>query len=374
VAPDGSIVGRPDIDTCPLDQMGPEIAFNGRDYLVAWTDRRPSASQIYFAQVTPGGGVRNDTGVWLSGRDSSVYSTLSSVASNGEGYLVTWLGKRTRGNAVLGARIAAAGEVLDTIPLEFSPDTLLLDRQAAGSDGQSYLIVWDGEAANDSGSDLCGRRLSAYGRILDSTPILIARSANGISNAQVAFGNGCYLVVWNSNEDDPNVYGCRVLPDGEVLDPNGVPICTDSGFQAAPSVASDGERFLVAWGDNRSGDYDVHAAFVDASGAVGLRTEFPRPAMSRPVIQIAPDPFRYAAVLTFSTSADGPVELGVYDAQGRLVRWLIDARLPRGRHEAIWNGRDRNGRALPGGTYFCRLRTVAGTATGRMTRLPLAGR
>jgi hypothetical protein len=49
------------------------------------------------------------------------------------------------------------------------------------------------------------------------------------------------------------------------------------------------------------------------------------------------------------------MRLSMFDVQGRLVARLVDAVLPPGRHEAVWDGTSRDGRALGSGIYFCRL-------------------
>src|SRR5262245_29256839 len=91
-----------------------------------------------------------------------------------------------------------------------------------------------------------------------------------------ANGNG-YFVVWadkrtySSTEYD--IYGARVTSTGEVLDPAGIPICTDPGRQTSPRVAFDGEKYLVVWEDDRESTsavqlYQIYGARVSGAGAV----------------------------------------------------------------------------------------------------------
>jgi flagellar hook assembly protein FlgD len=49
------------------------------------------------------------------------------------------------------------------------------------------------------------------------------------------------------------------------------------------------------------------------------------------------------------------------------VRVLEAGSRPSGRHQATWDGLDNEGRAVPTGTYFCRLSTAQGSHTRKLT-------
>ena len=79
----------------------------------------------------------------------------------------------------------------------------------------------------------------------------------------VAFEGSQYLVVWLGwREGYARVYGARVLPNGTVLDPTGIPISTVGEAALTPSVASAGGSSLVAW----SASGQIKGAFVDDIG------------------------------------------------------------------------------------------------------------
>jgi hypothetical protein len=69
-----------------------------------------------------------------------------------------------------------------------------------------------------------------------------------------------------------------------------------------------------------------------------------------------------AADFPFTLDGAGAVRLTVHDAQGRLVRVLVDAMLEPGRHEVAWGGVDQGGAPLPSGTYWIELRTAGARA------------
>jgi hypothetical protein len=344
--------------------MDPDAAYNGTDFLAAWLDRRHGPSQIYCTQVTAGGAVLSDTGVRLSGRDSSFEYSLPAVASNGDQYLTAWLGTRPQGSVVLGTRLAAGGEVLDPLPLAFSCDTVFQQRLGVESDGRDYLVVWTSPTASDTGSDLWCRRLSNAGELLDSAPKLVASSPFGITEPALAFGGNCYLAVWSGMADESQVFGCRIRPDGTVLDPNGFPICTGPGRNFDPAVASDGERFLVTWTENQSEDCDIYATLVDTGGVTGLEMPGVRTGQGRLRLAVSPRPSRSQVAIRFTLPQTQDVRLDIYDAVGRHVRRLASGLLPAGTSELCWDG----GAASPG-NYFCRLSSDLGSITARITLL-----
>ena len=73
---------------------------------------------------------------------------------------------------------------------------------------------------------------------------------------------------------------------------------------------------------------------------------------------LAPNPFTSSTRLVYALPADGDVRIAIYDLAGREIATLDDGRRTAGRHEILWDGRDRHGRHAGAGVYFCRF--VAG--------------
>jgi hypothetical protein len=80
-----------------------------------------------------------------------------------------------------------------------------------------------------------------------------------------------------------------------------------------------------------------------------------------------PNPFNPLTRIRFELSKPGTVRLEVFDVAGRVVRTLVGGEsYPAGSHEALWDGRNESGRAVPSGVYVCRLVTEDSTATTRV--------
>jgi hypothetical protein len=96
-------------------------------------------------------------------------------------------------------------------------------------------------------------------------------------------------------------------------------------------------------------------------------------AQSRSDLQLrnTPNPFSLGTALEFTTfgPGSGRVSVHIFDLQGRLVRPLIETKLPGGRHLVAWDGTDRDGRRVASGVYLCVLRNGRSTTARRLTLL-----
>ncbi len=84
------------------------------------------------------------------------------------------------------------------------------------------------------------------------------------------------------------------------------------------------------------------------------------------LMQSYPNPARGTLTIAFGLSADGPVELTVYDLAGRRVATLLEDELTAGDRLVSWDCRDSAGRAVPSGVYLYRLVCAGDSLTRRM--------
>ena len=81
---------------------------------------------------------------------------------------------------------------------------------------------------------------------------------------------------------------------------------------------------------------------------------------------ITPNPFNPMTEIRFALTETQPVQVAVYDLQGRRVALLVDETLNAGSHAATWLGRDGAGRSVASGVYLARVRIGEETFTRRM--------
>lgn len=131
-----------------------------------------------------------------------------------------------------------------------------------------YLIVWQSE--DGPRADIHAARVSSQGALLDATPLTVTSAVERQKRPRVAFSNGVFLVVWEDlrNGADYDVYGSRVRPDGVVLDAAGIPIAAGARNQAQPDVAGGPDRFLVVHQHSITGGYVAEATSVGTNGTI----------------------------------------------------------------------------------------------------------
>jgi hypothetical protein len=106
--------------------------------------------------------------------------------------------------------------------------------------------------------------------LIDTSIAYIPNPFNQMSPS-VAFDGNNYLVVWDDDRItlDWDIFGARVNQAGEILDPGGFIISNAANDQQFSSVAFDGTNYLVVWQDERSDEfYDIYGARVSQDGTV----------------------------------------------------------------------------------------------------------
>ncbi len=253
------------ISTAAGDQYMPAIAFDRRTYLVVWEDHRSGRDNydIYGARVTRAGAVLDADGIPISTAANDQYQP--GIAFDGTNYLVAWTDIRSYPQyAVYGTRVSTAGTVLDPagIAISISANSQLGEPSLA-FDGTNYLVAWQDSLSND----IHGARVTTAGAVLDPDGITISTPADSqVGPTALAFDGTNYLVVWTRWYPHSDIYGARVNPAGLVLDPEGIAIATAADSQSGPpALAFDGTNYVIAWVGTGP---DIYGARVTPGGDV----------------------------------------------------------------------------------------------------------
>ncbi|ABS25884.1 cell wall/surface repeat-containing protein [Anaeromyxobacter sp. Fw109-5] len=246
-------------------QSSPAVAFDGTSHLVVWSDARGGAGQdLHGARVSAAGVLLDPAPLVISAGPGD--EITAAVAFDGTNYLVVWQDQRgSTGRDVYGARVSPDGTVLDPGGIAISTAAEHQVEPAVAFDGTSYLVVW--EDRRGGLADVRGARVSPNGSVLASE-LLISGAPLHQTQPAVACASGACLVAWRDGRaGGPDVYGARVA-GASVVDAGGLPISRAGSSQGRPAVASDGSGYLVVWNDTRSGTSDVYGSRVGADGQI----------------------------------------------------------------------------------------------------------
>ncbi|HWU85865.1 MAG TPA: hypothetical protein VN253_01215, partial [Kofleriaceae bacterium] len=200
-------------------QVTPSAAIVGSNSLVVWGDTRGADRDIYAARVDIStGAVIDAMGIPVSTAAADQF--VPKIASAGDSALVVWQDRRN--GAANGFDIYAA--VIDSSGTVTVNDIAICT--GAGDQGGPavaydatdgvYLVVW----TDPSGAtvDIRGARVSAAGALLDANcGVPISQAAGTQSGADVTYGSGRFMVVWEDRRNDAtlsDIYGARVTAAG----------------------------------------------------------------------------------------------------------------------------------------------------------------
>ncbi|MBI4953407.1 MAG: hypothetical protein HY908_15360, partial [Myxococcales bacterium] len=260
-------------------QEAPSVAFDGSQWLVAWSDFRGGATaDVYAARVSAAGAVLDPGGLPVS--TATNHQQLPAVAFDGANWVVAWEDWRswaTLSRDVYAARVSPSGVVLDPAGIAVTATSAETLAPVIASDGTRTLVVWeDWRTFATTGQDVYGARLTQGGVVLDPAGVAITTGLSSQYGATVAFDGVQWLVAWQDlRAGNWDIYAARVSTAGSVLDPAGVPVSSVGSVAIAPSVAFDGTNTVVVWQDYRNGRSDLYgarlrldASLVDATGVV----------------------------------------------------------------------------------------------------------
>jgi hypothetical protein len=241
-------VGREKVLTTSgyAERASTDVASDGSGAFVVWASR----GDVHGTRVDAGGG---PVGSVIPIATGATHQTVPAVAFTGASYLVTWA--ESDGEFpeydIKGTRVSTAGAVLDAPAIVFADDDGMQYHPAVAALGSQVLVTWTDLGDHDPG-DIEATRWSASTGVRDPAGIPIATgTTDQYDSALVGYGSGWFVVYHDDHgEQGTSKLGTtRVEPDGDVLDPAGVPLATTAHDQYAPSLAFDGTNVLVVWGD-----------------------------------------------------------------------------------------------------------------------------
>ncbi len=207
-------------------------------------------------------------------------------------------------------------------------------------------------------------------------------------------GHSVYLAdfrdgVWMLEFDPPptptfiSAFFCEPVDGGVELSWRILSDDVVEGFNIYRSTGSDGNRYIVNTGGvippgadrfldtsvlaGETYEYSLAVVLDDGSEILSQTERVHVGAFELTLNPNYPNPFNPVTTISFALPSNGHVNLAVYDADGRLIRTIVDDAMGEGSKTYRWDGRDENGSPVSSGVYFCRLKTGTRVLTQKMT-------
>jgi len=272
----------------------PAVTFDGANFVSAW-QQSASPFDAMAARVTPRGAVLDPAGIQVAER----IGFPLDVCSAGDTTMVAWTSWELGGWHLLGRRLDGELRWLDTVPVRFTPADPVYRWSycpAIGVTDDDFLVAWLSytDSAVTTNQDVVGRRLTRGGLLPDTAPVLLSYAANAQQWGDVASDGSSFLAVWTDCGPEPGsperVRGARFDAPGVVLDQPALSIGDAGSFN--PAVAFGGGCYLVCW---QTEDGAVSGARVSVDGmlldTVPIRVRSPSVATDLPDVAYTDDLF-----------------------------------------------------------------------------------
>ena len=203
------------LDESPLqvaasaDKNGsPAVASDGIDFLVVWSADSTGSLDVFGRRIAGTDGMFFEEEPFVvtnADRDQ----TLPAVASNGDGYLVVWQDFRI-GLDVFGARVDGdSGQVLDPAGIAINTAGGSQFNAGVASDGEGYVVTWQDTRRGQS--DVFLTQVSGDGSVEDLEGTRVNRTANVAVGPAIASTGESFLIVYQkvSSNSEVSILGQR---------------------------------------------------------------------------------------------------------------------------------------------------------------------
>ncbi len=360
------------LDAAPITLLPgnmPDIAALGDVFLVVASYEQPREfRQIYSQRVRGSDGTILDATPRVFGANFSLVPRVTSFAGQ---WLVAWQQHPSHDDPfsqIYASRVAADGVSSGGFVASGAGE---MPAVAAGPD--QALIVWEGKQGVSPAIEIFASRWSPNGTLLDPYPLPVTAAANQQFDAAIAWTGDGYAVAFGDFRSDDvleshrgDLFGSRVDPVGNVLDPEGFVVADDSIPEMFPHVASNGSGFVVGASVFRQdpGYVAYRIALRVANGTVGVPTD--SRGLEAPPVSFSPNPCFGPAKVILRARNNGPASVVVYDLEGREVRRLFEGPVAGRELHLEWDLRDERERAVGSGVYFLSARTADGASMIRV--------
>jgi uncharacterized delta-60 repeat protein len=257
------------------DQQSPAVAGDGTNFLVVWLDRRHHVNDdwtrcdIYGARIAADGRLLDPNGLLIA--SNSFWGSPPALGFDGVNYLVVWQHNPDgHPSSLFATRVSPGGVVLDPNGFRVSAGAGSQGKAALAFNGGAGLVVWIEYHDDHRDFAVCGARVTAAGAILDSAGFFLYHGSSWPSQVTVASLERQWLAVWG---DGASVWGASVTSEGVPDAPHRITTSPQAGWVESPALAALGTNYLLAWAGGHYITNDVY--LMDIGGTLLNRGGYP---------------------------------------------------------------------------------------------------
>ena len=249
--PDGLPLARPSADFLRIS-----AAWDGARYLVVWTQN----GQIMGSYVTPDQRPGSAEPFLVA---ASQGAHAPDIVWTGTSFVVAWVQGGTT-QTLMTAAVQDMVEAPSAAQTPISERATFETKPVLASTGSRTTLLWD--APGGDFRDVLGAELLPMGAPSGDGGTVV-QSANGQIHPSLTAGAG-YLALWQDYRahKGPEIYGGRVGPNSELLDPQGFRISPQNGRH--PVAAWNGQDWLVVWMQEVRGYQALMGSRISPDGRV----------------------------------------------------------------------------------------------------------
>ncbi len=244
--------------------------------IIAWSDNRSGNYDIYAQRVNAAGVVQwQANGIAICTAAGSQFSPVL-ISDNNGGAIITWIDYRNdvsfNNTDIFAQKINAAGQLqwaANGVAVCTNTTNQRSTRMALF--GTGAVFVWSDDRNGSTNSDIYAQLINDNGSsawTANGIPVCNAASYQ-IDPNLIANGSNAAIISWLDNRSgNYNVYAQRIDASGIAQwTANGVGVSITAGSKGTARIVSDGSSgAIISWEDTRSGASDVYAQRVNASG------------------------------------------------------------------------------------------------------------
>src|SRR3990172_4834111 len=210
------------ISTGKDDRATLSMTWNGKEFFLVWETRHPapSKSDIYGARITSEGKVLDPGGIPIVRAPDEQY--YAGVSWDGRNYLVVWSDKRSGETFdIYGTRISPEGKVMDPKGIVISQAPADQYYPSIAWNGKVHLVAWMDMRGREESAEIYGTRITPEGRVLEPEGLPIAATPEFHAVPFVIAKGEEFLVLWEREKKvtHKDIYAVRLDSSGQILDP-----------------------------------------------------------------------------------------------------------------------------------------------------------